>query len=64
MRITIDVAKGYDDIITVTCVGYDGNTLRANVKAVNVSEHDGDTLRLNEDGTTEWRMENEHESKS
>lgn len=27
----------------------------------NVSEHDGDVLRLNEDGTTEWRKEIEHE---
>ena len=43
MKITLEIPDGYDDILSVTCIGMPGCKVNVKTHAVLITGHDGDT---------------------
>ena len=43
MTITLEIPDGYDDILSVTCIGMAGYKVNVKTHAVLITGHDGDT---------------------
>ncbi len=43
MTITLEIPDGYDDILSVTCIGMPGCKVNVKTHAVLITGHDGDT---------------------
>ena len=63
-RITLEIPDGYDDVLSITCIGR-GKQLctNVNVNATEIRHHNGDTyvIRVAPGTTSEWvKGENEN----
>ena len=50
MKITLEIPDGYDDILSVTCIGMPGCKVNVKTHAVLITGHDGDTYTIPLDG--------------
>ena len=50
MKITLEIPDGYDDILSVTCIGLPEHIVNVKTHSVLITGHDGDTYTIPIDG--------------
>ena len=56
-RITLEIPEGYDDLLTVTSIGTTGTQTNAQLNAINIIGHDGDTFIISANAPSHWKGE-------